>query len=213
MMSVVIPHPHGTRVQSLGAHKLGSPGESGELGHGFLHQDWVCASPQGQDRRRARIESIVFAGHEVAPVQLRSGTLEIHFPRLHVECDRPVCFAGESKGFHSCLGAPRHFTAVRSVVGDQQTPSRLSIRDVLGEVCEALDDPFQVVVDVQMVFFHIQNGGVSGAVGMKRTIEFASFGHHQARKARHGADGDFGGTHLAPATKLRDVGPDDERGR
>ena len=64
-----------------------------------------------------------------------------------------------------------------------------------------------------MVFFHIQNGGVSGAVGMKRTIEFASFGHHQARKARHGADGDFGGPHLAAATKLRDLGPDDERGR
>ena len=120
----------------------------------------------------------MFAWHKVPPTQVGSRPLEIYFLRLHIEFDRPVRFTGEPKSFHSCVGDPRDLTAVSSIVRDQQPATQLGVGDVLGEVCEALDDPFKVVVDVQMIFFNIQNGGVFGAVGMKRAIEFAGLSHH-----------------------------------
>ena len=150
----------------------------------------------------------MFAGHKVAPVQLRSGTLEIHFPCLHVECDRPVCFAGESRSpLLPWCSASLHGGAAPSRAISDALP--IEHAACLGEVCEPWMT-LKVVVNVQMVFFHIQNGGVSGAVGMKRTIGAKLRPPSSPEGPPSGRWGFCGFTWLPPP--VEDLGPDDERG-
>ena len=52
-------------------------------------------------------------------------------------------------------------------MSDQESSAKVGIGDVSGELSETLDNPFEVVVDVQVVFFNVQNGGMFGAMRME----------------------------------------------
>ena len=109
----------------------------------------------------------MFAWHAVLPPQVGSRASKLDFLCVDVEFERPVRLSGQSEGFYPRVGAPCDFATVGSIMSDQQSSAKVGIGDVSGELSETLDDPFEVVLDVQMVFFNVQNGGMFGTMRME----------------------------------------------